>query len=351
MIGKRFGKLVVIKDSGQRYYKHVVYECLCDCGNIKLIPSLKLNKELKSCGCSWHDKGIKRTRTKAIIPKRSLDRMGTKIHRLTIIDFKKELNIPLRVILRCDCGSVINKPANDFLKGRIKSCGCISKEKSALAKVKREANLAMPPKKYSFTLGKDISNQTIGRITVLYWCGIRLSTSGGKSPIWVCRCVCGKELIKTTVAILSGKDVCGCTHYAKRKQRALIQADKRKKKILSYLSEEWSPRDDIDHNNRRFRLSSKSRMLIKYPNGCLICGHGGDKENYICAHHLKTHSLFPNLRYLTVNLIPLCKNCHDVLHKELGWENVSVKKQFEYINNKRKHIYEVNHNERGLVRI
>ena len=337
MIGRRFGKITVIKDSGQRYKGHVVYECLCDCGEIKFLPSLRLGR-VKSCGCSQHEKGILRVRTKASIRPSTTRKIGLKMNRLTIVDFKKELRKPLRVILLCDCGSTIEKGYGEFMKGRIKPCGCLRKEINANAKRAREEKANTPPKKYTYLLTNDLSGKVTKRVTILYWCGIRISKSGVKHPIWYCRCKCGKELVQTSQSILKELDGCGCTHYAKRKERALIQADQRKKKILSFLSDEWIPRDDIDHSNRRFRGISKSQMLIKHPNGCLICGHKGDKQNYICAHHLKTHSLFPKLRYLTINLIPLCKHCHDELHKELGFMNPSVASQLNYINNKQRQL-------------
>lgn len=48
----RFGRLLVIKDSGKRYGKKVLWECLCNCGNIKLVLSYDLTKgKTKSCGC------------------------------------------------------------------------------------------------------------------------------------------------------------------------------------------------------------------------------------------------------------------------------------------------------------
>ena len=52
LTGYRFGKLLVIKDSGERQSKNVKWLCKCDCGNEKAIvrSSLILGKT-KSCGC------------------------------------------------------------------------------------------------------------------------------------------------------------------------------------------------------------------------------------------------------------------------------------------------------------
>lgn len=54
--GKRFGRLVVIKDSGKRESRGgVLWECQCDCGNISLISTSNLTREKEatiSCGCA-----------------------------------------------------------------------------------------------------------------------------------------------------------------------------------------------------------------------------------------------------------------------------------------------------------
>lgn len=52
-IGQRFGKLVVLKDSGQRTAKRgIIWTCKCDCGNICEIAGTSLQQKYTfSCGC------------------------------------------------------------------------------------------------------------------------------------------------------------------------------------------------------------------------------------------------------------------------------------------------------------
>lgn len=53
LVGQKFGKLTVIKDSGQRTSnRQILWECKCDCGNITLVrtDNLTLN-HIYSCGC------------------------------------------------------------------------------------------------------------------------------------------------------------------------------------------------------------------------------------------------------------------------------------------------------------
>lgn len=51
-IGKRYGHLTIVEDTGKRYHGSIVYKCLCDCGNdcIALADSLQDGSTV-SCGC------------------------------------------------------------------------------------------------------------------------------------------------------------------------------------------------------------------------------------------------------------------------------------------------------------
>jgi hypothetical protein len=54
LIGKRFGKLLVVADSGERNnHREVIWSCLCDCGKEckKTSSTLSANKS-RSCGCN-----------------------------------------------------------------------------------------------------------------------------------------------------------------------------------------------------------------------------------------------------------------------------------------------------------
>lgn len=52
MIGKVFGTLTVIKDSGIRTFRKIHWLCLCECGNERFYTTGYLNSGLaKSCGC------------------------------------------------------------------------------------------------------------------------------------------------------------------------------------------------------------------------------------------------------------------------------------------------------------
>lgn len=55
LVGRRFGKLIVLEETKQRTKSgKKVYKCRCDCGNIKMIGSDSLSSGTKSCGCLSH---------------------------------------------------------------------------------------------------------------------------------------------------------------------------------------------------------------------------------------------------------------------------------------------------------
>jgi hypothetical protein len=55
LLGQRFGMLLVLKSAGRDKKSNALWECRCDCGNIKTFQGSKLimkNNPTKSCGCS-----------------------------------------------------------------------------------------------------------------------------------------------------------------------------------------------------------------------------------------------------------------------------------------------------------
>ncbi len=61
LTGRRFGRLLVLRDSGKRQNSHVLWECLCDCGKKTLSTSGNLNSgNSRSCGCLSVDLLIER---------------------------------------------------------------------------------------------------------------------------------------------------------------------------------------------------------------------------------------------------------------------------------------------------
>lgn len=52
LLGKRFGRLLVVSKSDDRCSTGIKWNCVCDCGNTVCVPSLNLRcGDTKSCGC------------------------------------------------------------------------------------------------------------------------------------------------------------------------------------------------------------------------------------------------------------------------------------------------------------
>lgn len=52
LTGLRFGRLLVLEDTGERYNREILWKCICDCGNIHIARGSHLRRgDIQSCGC------------------------------------------------------------------------------------------------------------------------------------------------------------------------------------------------------------------------------------------------------------------------------------------------------------
>ena len=117
LTGKRFGRLIVLGNSGKKdERKHsVLWNCRCDCGNLCLKPTSELNAgQATSCGCAW---------------RRSLIYAGGRFGRLTALEpTDKRIRRAVVWKCQCDCGNTIEVRSIQLQNGKVKSCGCIKSE-------------------------------------------------------------------------------------------------------------------------------------------------------------------------------------------------------------------------------
>lgn len=118
--GKRYGKLVVLrKTTGRDSAGCVLWECRCDCGNIKLVSTNCLNTgSVQSCGCGQN---------------KLEDLTGRRFGRLTVIELDKyeTKNHSTRWKCICDCGKEKSVLAGCLKSGNTTSCGCYSSEQKS----------------------------------------------------------------------------------------------------------------------------------------------------------------------------------------------------------------------------
>lgn len=122
-IGEKYGKLTTIRKVPYMVYGSTAWECLCDCGNVKVVRETKLRTgHTKSCGClkktpaNWKDISGKRFGKLTAIK-----RIGTKV---------RGNNHSALWICKCDCGNEKEITSADLFSGRVISCGCSKIEKA-----------------------------------------------------------------------------------------------------------------------------------------------------------------------------------------------------------------------------
>lgn len=112
--GNRYGKLVVIEKTNERYANgSVKWKCQCDCGKIYYSCSSELKRGRKSCGCE----------TKLI------DLTGQKFGRLLVIGKTETKNKITYWHCVCECGKEKDVSSMALRDGRVVSCGCFSAER------------------------------------------------------------------------------------------------------------------------------------------------------------------------------------------------------------------------------
>ena len=122
--GERFGRLLVIKDSGERKNQKIVWECKCDCGNTIFVPTTYLTRgDTKSCGCLQKDRTSQSRRK---------DLTNQKFGSLLALEPTEERKAGQIVWkCKCDCGNLHYVPTSDLTTGHTTSCGCTKYSRGA----------------------------------------------------------------------------------------------------------------------------------------------------------------------------------------------------------------------------
>ncbi len=115
LIGKKFGKLTVLKKAESSHSGSQRYLCRCSCGGEIVVQyGNLLSKSVAHCGCSR---------------KSVADMTGFKVGRLTVIK-RAENSISGRVqwLCECECGNKVVAVAHQLVVGDTQSCGCLRRE-------------------------------------------------------------------------------------------------------------------------------------------------------------------------------------------------------------------------------
>ena len=124
LLGKRFGKLVVIEEAQNRNGR-TTWLCKCDCGNQKIVRTKELrNGDTKSCGC-LKDEVL------------STNEIGNKYGKLTVLQRAENTQSKTPGVFwlcKCECGNQIITSGKNLRSGHAQSCGCLISKGEALIK-------------------------------------------------------------------------------------------------------------------------------------------------------------------------------------------------------------------------
>jgi hypothetical protein len=178
-VGKRFGRLTVLKRTDQKRGAAYLYQCRCDCGNEVITPGAPLTSSAtRSCGCLKQDAAQHRVR----------DLTGLRFHRLVVLRQSEERKSNrVTFLCLCDCGTEILVAGNALVEGITQSCGCYRRDRSAqphgvaaFNNVYGEYRRGAQGRGFTF----DLTEDTFRSLTQqpCHYCGGLPSTVSKKSP-------------------------------------------------------------------------------------------------------------------------------------------------------------------------
>ena len=149
LTGKKFGRLTVIRDTGNKQGAEHLWECQCECGNNIITRGVNLREgSTQSCGCLKQESDKK--------PKGNvIDMIGQKYGHLTVIARAgSDKNGQAIWECECDCGNPnhLNVLGGNLRKGHTLSCGCerMSHGELAVNKLLTENNIPFEVEKVLF---------------------------------------------------------------------------------------------------------------------------------------------------------------------------------------------------------
>lgn len=160
--GTRFGRLVVLSKAGKHRNGQTLYECRCDCGNVKKIRKTELlHGRTKSCGCMAKEMFIERN-TGKVSPRR-LDLTGRRFGKLVAIEFAYTRNKRTFWKCKCDCGNIVEVDRGFLRSGKTTSCGCFGSKNIENCIAAQHQNELVEQTNLSKLSNKPSINNTTGR--------------------------------------------------------------------------------------------------------------------------------------------------------------------------------------------
>ena len=119
LTGQTFGRLKVIDFAGRDSHGLLLWNCLCECGNTKIVTGSHLRYgEVLSCGCLAKEQ-------RSINGKNSReDHLGKVYGRLTVINIVESKSNKTMLLCKCICGNETIVDQSNLKQKRVISCGC-----------------------------------------------------------------------------------------------------------------------------------------------------------------------------------------------------------------------------------
>lgn len=146
LTGQVFGRLTVLRLYGKDKKGRAMWECRCECGNIKVVQSYSLKAGYtRSCGCLAHESHVAAgKKVGGTTPGRFKDLTGKVFGYLTVIERGENTSRgQARWKCRCVCGKETLVTSAKLNNGTTISCGCIGLKHATEAKLKHGDALCM----------------------------------------------------------------------------------------------------------------------------------------------------------------------------------------------------------------
>lgn len=115
LVGRRFGRLVVVEFETKDKAGNVVWSCRCDCGNLHSVTTSRLNAGIvKSCGCLRKETSPQNGRYRVL--------SGNKYGELTALENRGQIPRKNWWLCRCSCGKELLVSSFDLREGKITMC-------------------------------------------------------------------------------------------------------------------------------------------------------------------------------------------------------------------------------------
>ena len=221
------------------------------------------------------------------------DLTSQKFNRLTVIEQNGRQSGKVVWKCQCDCGNIINVIGSNLTSNKVKSCGCLRREKQS---------------KWGASTLIDIVGQKYGELLVLERALDKeqeFKKNGTKKvhPIWKCQCSCGNITYVRGTALKNGS-IQSCGHIFSRGNQKILQ-------ILQENNIKYKKEYIIKYNNKIYRYDFA--ILDNKNNVILLIEYDGYQHYYCDNRGWNTQENFKKQQetdkikdeYAKINNIPL----------------------------------------------